>query len=70
MQNLGREWGPQAWKQMMNTSPNKVFTDSAQHSAKTEEEKQQTRQRNSTEKASAIRSMTQLQLTKRIADMM
>ena len=33
-QNLGREWGPQAWKQMTNTSPNKVFTDTAEHSAK------------------------------------
>lgn len=33
-QNLGREWGPQAWKQMTDTSPNKVFTNTAEHSAK------------------------------------
>ena len=33
-QNLGREWGPQAWKQMTSTSSNKVFTNAAEHSAK------------------------------------
>ena len=34
-QNLGKEWGPQAWKQMTSSSPNKVFTDTAERSAKT-----------------------------------
>ena len=33
-QNLGREWGPQAWKQVMINSPNEVFTNTAEHSAK------------------------------------
>ncbi len=32
-QNLGRDWGPQAWRQMTGTSPNNVFTDVATHSA-------------------------------------
>ncbi len=31
-QNLGRDWGPQAWRQMTGT-PNNVFTDVATHSA-------------------------------------
>lgn len=33
-QNLGREWGPQAWKEMTQSSPNKVFIDTAERSAK------------------------------------
>ncbi len=33
-QNMGAEWGPQVWKRMANTSPNKVFIDIAQRSAK------------------------------------
>ena len=32
-QNLGRTWGPQTWKQMTTSSPNKVFVDAAEHSA-------------------------------------
>ncbi len=32
-QNLGRDWGPQTWRQMTGTSPNNVFTDAATHSA-------------------------------------
>ena len=32
-QNLGRTWGPQAWKQMTTSSPNKVFVDAAERSA-------------------------------------
>ena len=32
-QNLGRTWGPQAWKQLMTTSfPNQVFIDVAERS--------------------------------------
>ena len=52
-QNMGREWGPQAWRQMTHSSPNKIYTDTAQHAAKiarqnkkrkaTEEVKQQRR---------------------------
>lgn len=33
-QNMGKEWGPQAWRNMTYSSPNKIFTDTAQHSAK------------------------------------
>ena len=33
-QNMGREWGPQVWKQMTTSSPNKVYIDAADHSAK------------------------------------
>ena len=47
-QNLGREWGPKAWKQMTKTSPNKVYTDTAERSAKT---LNQDRKRKNTEQA-------------------
>ncbi len=33
-QNIGREWGPGVWKKMTCSSPNKVFTNAAEHSAK------------------------------------
>jgi len=33
-QNLGKEWGPEMWRQMTKSSPNKVFSDTARHSAK------------------------------------
>ena len=33
-QNMGVEWGPQVWKNMTNASPNKVFTDAVDCSAK------------------------------------
>ena len=36
-QNLGKEWGPQVWKIMTKTSPNKVFSDTAHNNAKTTE---------------------------------
>lgn len=32
--NMGKEWGPRLWKEMTNYSPSKVFTDTAQRSAK------------------------------------
>ena len=32
-QNMGRDWGPQAWRQVTNSSPNKVFVNRATHSA-------------------------------------
>lgn len=32
-QNMGREWGPQAWRDMTNSSPNQVFIDVAKNSA-------------------------------------
>ena len=32
--NMGKEWGPTIWKEMMSTTPNKVFSDTAQRSAK------------------------------------
>ena len=34
-QNMGRDWGPQAWRGMTNTSPNKIYIDTAERSAKT-----------------------------------
>ena len=33
-QNIRKEWGPELWRQMTNSSPNKVFSDTARHSAK------------------------------------
>ena len=32
--NLGANWGPQVWKNVTTTSPNKVFSDTAENSAK------------------------------------
>ncbi len=34
-QNLGADWGPQIWKNMTDSSPNKVYTDVAGHLAET-----------------------------------
>ena len=34
-QNLGPKWGPEVWKSITTNSPNKVFADKAEHSAKT-----------------------------------
>ena len=33
-QNMGKEWGPQAWKQVTQSSPNKIYMDTAQNCAK------------------------------------
>ncbi len=33
-QNLGAEWGPQVWRRITTASPNKIFTDTADRSAK------------------------------------
>ena len=33
-QNIGANWGPQVWRSMTSTSPNKIFTDAADRSAK------------------------------------
>ena len=51
-QVMGAEWGPQVWKRITTTSPNKVFKDVAQNSAKRVEED---RKRKATEKAKESR---------------
>ena len=51
-QNLGREWGPQAWKQMTKSSPNKVYSNAAERSAKALSKQ---RKRKSTDKVKANR---------------
>ncbi len=33
-QNMGKEWGPEMWKQITSSSPNKVFKENARMSAK------------------------------------
>ena len=33
-QHVGAEWGPQFWRKMADTSPNKVLTDTAERSVK------------------------------------
>ena len=33
-QNMGREWGPHAWRAMTTSSPNKIYTNTAERSAK------------------------------------
>ena len=33
-QNMGADWGPQVWRRMTKTSPNKVYTDTANLTAK------------------------------------
>ena len=32
--NMGDKWGPQAWKELTGSSPNKVFADTTEHTAK------------------------------------
>ncbi len=32
-QNCGTNWGPQAWKAMTNSSPNKMYSDAADRSS-------------------------------------
>ena len=49
---MGAEWGPQVWKRITTTSPNKVFKDVAQNSAKRVEED---RKRKATEKTKESR---------------
>lgn len=51
-QNLGKTWGPQAWKRMTTSSPNKIFTDAAERSAK---KLQADNKRKATEKAKSKR---------------
>ena len=33
-QNMGKQWGLEVWKQVTNSSPNQVFIDTTEHSAK------------------------------------
>ncbi len=49
-QNMGTEWGPQTWKTMTTSSPNKIFSKTAHHSAKKVETN---RKRKATDKAKA-----------------
>ena len=51
-QNLGRSWGLSTWEKMTSSSPNQVFVDTAESSAKKVE---QTRKRKSTEVAKESR---------------
>ena len=51
-QNIGKQWGPEMWRQMTTSSPNKVFTDMARHSAK---EMESNRKRKAEEEVKAKR---------------
>ena len=51
-QNMGTEWGPQTWKNITTTSPNKIFSTAADHSAKKVEAD---RKRKATDKAKESR---------------
>ena len=51
-QNEGKQWGPEIWKQMTDSSPNKVFTDTVECSAKKLESD---RKRKATEEVKAKR---------------
>lgn len=51
-QNMGSEWGPETWKRMAITSPNKVYADAADRSAKRVEKD---RKRKATDKAKESR---------------
>ena len=73
-QNMVKEWGPELWRQMTNSSPNKVFSDTARHSAK---EVESDRKRKAKEEVKARDEgvntqtlTTRLQLAKHTADMM
>ena len=59
-QNLGRTWGPEAWKQATNTSPNKVYSNVAQNSAKIVDKD---RKRKATEEAKVSRRRSKYQRT-------
>ena len=72
-QNMGMEWGPQAWRSMTNTSPNKVFTDVAdlqlRSTKMTKRERQQMNQKRKDDEANICGLTTQLQLAVLIQDM-
>lgn len=51
-QNVGKQWGPEIWKQMTSSYPNPVFTDTAERSAK---KLQADNKRKATEEAKAKR---------------
>ena len=51
-QNIGKQWGPEMWRQMTTSFPNKVFTDMARHSAK---EMESNRKRKAEEEVKAKR---------------
>ena len=62
-QNIGRTWGPQAWKQMTTSCPNQVFIDVVERSA---EKLNKDNKRKATEKVKSKRrksKYTQLQDT-------
>ena len=40
-QNIGKNWGPSAWKEMTGSSPNKVFCNTAERSQENKHEKKQ-----------------------------
>ena len=72
-QNKGKEWGPELWRQMTNSSPNEVFSNTARHSAKEVESdrkrkaKEEVMQRDEVVNTRAL--TTWLQLTKHSVDM-
>ena len=54
-QNTGKEWGPVVWSKMTNSSPNQVFIDTAEHSAKKADSD---RKRKATDKAKEQRRLS------------
>ncbi len=70
-QNMGKQWGPAIWRDMTNSLPNEVYTDTAERSAKNlkrDNERIRSRLRD-VEANMGIVKTTQLQLAKHTAGM-
>ena len=59
-QNIGKNWGPSAWKEMTGSSPNKVFCNTAERSAKKASNE---KKRKSTEEVKTQRRMSKYSRT-------
>ena len=59
-QNIGKNWGPSAWKEMTGSSPNKVFCNTAELSAKKASNE---KKRKSTEEVKTRRRMSKYSRT-------
>ncbi len=57
--NMGKEWGPVAWKQMTNTSPTKIFKNTSQRSAIKASSEKERKAKESVKKRRRMKKVTQ-----------